>query len=137
MIASFNACLNCPLKQILPLRNFIDTFFNNHCLWSFYQGPFNFLTAIHSKRFYKILSSSSSSSICWFWKTCKQASPTWLGLTWLGLHSSYVTHIHMAGAHMFGAHKARDHMAGAHMVGASHFIHISRSQIKFILLLLL
>ena len=53
------------------------------------------------------------------------------------LHGSYVTHIHMAGAHMFGAHKARDHMAGAHMVGASHFIHISQLQIKFILLLLL
>ena len=37
----------------------------------------------------------------------------------------------MAGAHMAGAL-----MAGAHMAGASHVTHTPRSQIKFILLLL-
>ena len=45
---------------------------------------------------------------------------------YFGAHKhSHVTYIHMAGAHM----------AGEHMAGASHVTHISRSQIKFILLL--
>ena len=40
-------------------------------------------------------------------------------------------------SHMAVADIARVYMFGAHMAGASHVTHISRSQIKFILLLLL